>query len=52
MSSVFLLPPEDRRLLPDHEDLHGVSIRKAKNILINYLSAVVFFDSFVIKSGS
>jgi hypothetical protein len=30
MSSVFLLPPEDSRLLPDHEVLHGVSKRKAK----------------------
>jgi hypothetical protein len=30
MSSVVLLPPEDRRLLPDHEVLLGVSIRKAK----------------------
>jgi hypothetical protein len=30
MSSVFLLPPEDSRLLPDHEVLHGVSKSKAK----------------------
>ncbi len=31
MSSVFLLPPKDSRLLPDHEVLHGVSIRKANS---------------------
>jgi hypothetical protein len=31
MRSVFLLPLEDSRLLPDHEVLHGVSKRKAKN---------------------
>ncbi len=30
MSLVFLLPPEDSRLLPEHEVLHGVSIREAK----------------------
>jgi hypothetical protein len=30
ISSVFLLAPEDSRLLPDHEVLHGVSIRKTK----------------------